>query len=134
MKVSFSLLNPKLPSLRRRSSFLLRGWLRVSIGSPMGCCGDDADAASGEGSHGDGFNWHKFSSLVNFASPLVLLTLRAQSFWFLIHGTVLTSLLIEETEIYDDLTTNDRGHIVAILYFALMVVCGYSAFEKRAIV
>jgi len=75
-----------------------------------GCCGDDADAASGEGSHnGDGFNWHKFSSL---------------SFWFLIHGTVLTSLLIEETEIYDDLTTNDRGHIVAILYFALMVVCG----------
>ena len=59
----------------------------------------------------------------------MLLTHAVQSFWFLIHGTVLTSLLIEETEIYDDLTTNDRGHIVAILYFALMVVCGYSAFK-----
>jgi len=83
----------------------------------MGGEAEGAGPEAGTGAKCCGVNWTKCLSL---------------SVWFLIHGAVLTSLLIQETEIQDDLETSKRGHIVAILYLTLMIICG-SLFLRTAL-
>lgn len=45
-------------------------------------------------------------------------------FWFLLHGAVLVSLFLDNSEIKLDVHNNSDGHIQAILYFVTMLVTG----------
>lgn len=45
-------------------------------------------------------------------------------FWFLLHGAVLLSLFLDNTELKIEVDSSKHGHVQAIMYFVTMVVTG----------